>query len=124
MPGGEVAALMVAALLTVMVVDLLLSDDLGLLFDLAFVVLSTGAALAVRPAGFFTVGVLPPLAMLATVTLLAIAQPHSVAHPDDGVVQATISGLSSHSVALVVGYLLCLGVLAVRREVAADATGF
>ena len=71
----------------------------------------------VRPAGFFTVGVLPPLAMLACVALLAVAEPAAVAHQQDGVVQATVSGLSGHAIALVIGYLLCLGVLAIRNQV-------
>ncbi|UMG93408.1 DUF6542 domain-containing protein [Nocardioides sp. TF02-7] len=100
-----------------MVVDLLLSARLGLLFDLGFVTLSLFAAIAVRPGDFFVVSVLPPLAMLAVVVLLAAADPGSVAHARDGVVQATVSGLSTHAVALAVGYALCLAVLGVRRRV-------
>lgn len=118
-PGREVAALLVAVLLTVVVAELLLAGRLGLLFDLAFVTLCLFAALAVRPGDFFGVGVLPPLAMLAVVTLLAVADPAAVAHAEDGVVQATVSGLSAHAVALAVGYGLCLAVLGVRRQVAA-----
>lgn len=117
-PGNEVAALLVALLLTATVLDLLLSHPLGLLFDLAFVTLCVGAALKVRPTDFFAVGVLPPLAMFGTVLLLAITEPDAVANPDDGVVQATVSGLSRHGVALVIGYFLCLGLLAARRRIA------
>jgi hypothetical protein len=116
-PGYQVAALAVALLLTATVLDVALGGDIGLLFDLAFVTVCATAALRVRPAGFFTVGVLPPLAMLLAVALLAIADPGSVAHDHDGFVQATVSGLSTHAVALVIGYLLCLGVLAVRNQV-------
>ncbi|WP_188113434.1 DUF6542 domain-containing protein [Nocardioides humilatus] len=116
-PGHEVAALAVALLLTATTIDLALADALGLLFDLAFVTVCATAALRVRPADFFTVGVLPPLAMLSSLLLLAFAEPASIAHPEDGVVQATISGLSGHAIALVIGYLLCLGVLAVRNQV-------
>jgi hypothetical protein len=116
-PGREVAALVVAVLLTAMVVDLLLSRPLGLLFDLVFVALCAVAALTVRPTDFFVVGVLPPLAMLAAIALLAATEPGAVAQVDDGLVQATVSGLSAHSVALVTGYLLCLAVLGVRNEV-------
>ncbi|HWJ82153.1 MAG TPA: DUF6542 domain-containing protein [Nocardioides sp.] len=115
-PGHEIAALVVALLLTATTLDVLLSQPLGLLFDLVFVTLCVGAALAVRPRDFFAVGVLPPLAMFATVLLLAIAQPEAVAHPQDGVVQATVTGLSRHGVALAVGYFLCLGLLALRRR--------
>ncbi|KAA1425991.1 DUF6542 domain-containing protein [Nocardioides antri] len=122
-PGYQVAALAVALLLTATTVDLLLGARLGLLFDLVFVTVCAAAALRVRPADFFTVGVLPPLAMLVTVTLLAIAEPGSIAHEQDGVVQATVSGLSRHAIALVIGYLLCLGVLAVRNQAQAKRSG-
>lgn len=111
------AALAVALLLTATTIDLALADRLGLLFDLTFVTVCARAALMVRPADFFTVGVLPPLAMLTAVLLLAIAEPAAIAHAQDGAVQATVSGLSGHAVALVIGYLLCLGVLAVRNQV-------
>lgn len=116
-PGHEVAALAVALLLTATTIDLALADRLGLLFDLTFVTVCVRAALMVRPADYFTVGVLPPLAMLTTVALLAIAEPAAVARQQDGVVQATVSGLSGHAIALVVGYLLCLGVLALRNQI-------
>jgi hypothetical protein len=115
-PAHEVAALAAALLLTAATVDLALADRLGLLFDLTFVTVCARAALMVRPAGFFTVGVLPPLAMLTCVALLAVAEPAAVAHEQDGVVQATVSGLSGHAIALVIGYLLCLGVLAIRNQ--------
>jgi hypothetical protein len=116
-PGHEVAALAFALLLTATTIDLALADRLGLLFDLTFVTVCARAALMVRPADFFTVGVLPPLAMLAAVLLLAIAEPASIAHAQDGAVQATVSGLSGHAMALVVGYLVCLVVLAARSQV-------
>src|SRR5436190_19991473 len=117
------AALAVALLLTATTINLLLGDRLGLLFDLTFVTVCAATALLVRPSDFFTVGVLPPLAMLATVTLLAVAEPASIAHPSDGVVQATVSGLSGHAMALVIGYLLCLGLLAVRNQVQTKRSG-
>jgi hypothetical protein len=122
-PGHEVAALAVALLLTATTIDLLLADRLGLLFDLVFVTVCAAAALLVRPADFFTVGVLPPLAMLTTVALLAVAEPASIAHARDGVVQATVSGLSGHALALVIGYLTCLGILAVRNQAQAKRSG-
>ena len=120
-PGREVASLAVAVLLTVTVLDLLLSAPLGLMFDLCFVTLCVGAALLVRPADFFTVGVLPPLAMLVVVLLLGISEPASVADATDGFVQATVSGLSSHALALVFGYGACLALLATRRHFLARA---
>ena len=116
-PGREVASLTVALLMTVTVVEVGFTDHLGLLFDIVFVALCLYAALAVRPPDFFTIGVLPPLVMVGTVALLAIAEPDAVARATDGLVQATVTGLSHHSLALVAGYLLSLAILAVRRRV-------
>ena len=119
-PGRQVVALGAALALTFVVVDLLLIGRVSLLFDLCFVALCVGLALAVRPRDFFIVGVLPPLIMLGVFTLLGITRPAVIAHPQDGVVQAVVSGLSHHSSALVVGYVLCLAVLAVRHRVTAS----
>ncbi|WP_460844781.1 DUF6542 domain-containing protein [Nocardioides ultimimeridianus] len=116
-PGREVAALAAALLLTVTAVEVGMADHLGGLFDLVFVAVCLYAALSVRPHDFFTVGVLPPLAMAGTVALLGFAQPESVAQASDGTLQATVTGLSHHSLALVTGYLACLAILAVRRRV-------
>ncbi len=122
-PGHEVAALAIALLLTATTIDLALADHLGLLFDLTFVTVCARAAFMVRPANFFTVGVLPPLAMLAAIVLLAFAEPAAIAHEQDGAVQATVSGLSGHAIALVIGYLLCLAVLGVRNQIQANRSG-
>ena len=116
-PAYDVVTLTVALLLTATVVDLTLSDRPGLLFDLAFVSLCVAAALTVRVEDLFDVGVLPPLALLLVVVLLAISDPGSVARPTDGVVQATVTGLSGHALALALGYAACLGLLATRRSV-------
>ena len=116
--GREVVALGFALALTVLIIDVSTSVRVGLLFDLFFVALCIALALAVRPDDFFVVGVLPPLIMLAVFTLLGLTRPGVIAHPQDGVVQAVVSGLSHHSTALVAGYVLCLAVLAVRQKVA------
>ncbi|MDX6300134.1 MAG: hypothetical protein QOF53_1348 [Nocardioidaceae bacterium] len=107
-----VAGLVVLAAL---LLDLQISTDLGLLFDIAFVLVCIGAALAVRPRDFFMVGVFPPLLMGATVALLAVLDRGSVADPTDGLLQALVSGLAHHARALVAGYGLTLGVLALRQ---------
>jgi hypothetical protein len=117
-PGRQVVALGVALALTVAAIDLALVGRLSLFFDLCFVALCLVVALAVRPTDFFTVGVLPPLIMVTVFALLGATRPEAVAHPEDGVVQAVVSGLSHHSGALVVGYVLCLACLAVRQRVA------
>ncbi|MGZ4446182.1 MAG: DUF6542 domain-containing protein [Nocardioides sp.] len=117
-PGRQVVALGLAVALTVVVVDVGLVGRVSLFFDLCFVALCGGLALAVRPTDFFTVGVLPPMIMVAVFTLLAFTVPSAIAHADDSVVQAVVSGLSRHSAALLAGYALCLGVLATRQRVA------
>lgn len=115
-PGRRVVVLGLAVALTVVAIDLLLGGELSLFFDLCFVALCLGLALAVRPGDFFTVGVLPPLLMLGIFTLLGLVSPDAVAQPRDGVVQVVVSGLAIHSAALVAGYGLCLGVLALRHR--------
>lgn len=117
-PGRQVVALGLAVALTAIVVDQLVVGRVSLFFDLCFIVLCVGLALAVRPTDFFTVGVLPPMLMVAVFTLLGLTRPAMIAHPDDGVIQAVVSGLSRHSGALILGYALCLACLAVRQRVA------
>jgi hypothetical protein len=116
-PGPRVVALGAAVALTAVVIDLALTDEVGVLFDVAFVLLCILLALDVRPVDFFTVGVLPPLLMVGVFTLLGVGSPDAIAHADDAAVQAVISGLSHHSEALVGGYLLSLAVLMVRAQV-------
>lgn len=101
--------------LAAVLASLLLGNRIGLLFDLAFVVVCVAAALAVRPRDFFTVGVMPPLLLAATVTVLAVVDPGAVARADDAVAQAVVSGLAHHAIALVIGYGLTLAVLALRQ---------
>lgn len=115
-PGRQVVALGLAVALTAVGFDLALGGELSFFFDLSFIVLCLGLALVVNPHDFFTVGVLPPLLMVGVFTLLGIFAPGSIADPEDGAVQAVVSGLSHHSGALVVGYVLCLAALAVRHS--------
>lgn len=112
-------ALGVALALTAAALDLLLTEHVGVIYDVGFVALCVALALAVRPRDFFTVGVLPPLLMLTTFLLLAMSRSEAIARPEDGLVQAVVSGLSHHSLGLVVGYLLCLAVLLVRIRILA-----
>jgi hypothetical protein len=118
-PGHQVVALGMALALTTVVVDLAVVGRVSFLFDLCFVALCVGLALKVRPTDFFTVGVLPPLIMVAVFVLLGLSRPGVIAHPHDGVIQAVVSGLSRHSTALVIGYALCLACLAIRHRVTA-----
>lgn len=123
-PGRQLVALGVAVTLSAAVLDLLLSDDLGLFFDLCFVALCLALALLVRPTDFFAVGVLPPLLMLGVLVLLDVTRPEVLGDPRDGVVQSVVTGLAQHSSALMAGYVLCLAALAIRhRFVARSGTG-
>ncbi len=105
-----------ALVLTAVSVDLLLSGSLSLFFDLTFVASCLLLAWQVRPADFFTVGVLPPLLMLGVFVFAGVVAPGLIARPVDGVLQAVISGLSGHAGALIVGYILVLASLFYRTR--------
>lgn len=115
--GGKVVALGIALALTLVLLDRLLGGGLDTLFDVGFVLLCVAMALLVRPQDFFTIGVLPPLLMLGVCLFLALVSPGMIAAAGDGAIQALVTGLAAHSVALGVGYVLCLGVLAMRQHV-------
>ena len=115
--GRQVAVLGVAVALTTAALDVGIFDRITVFFDTCFVLLCVALALLVRPRDFFTVGVLPPLLMVAVFTLLGATHPEAVADAGDGVVQALVSGLGHHAGALVTGYLLCLAILAIRHRV-------
>lgn len=102
-------------LLVVALVEATALGTLGWVFDLTFVAVCVAAALLVRPRDFFVVGVLPPLSMLVIVAILAAFDRAAVADPADGFGQATVSGLAHHAGALVAGYTLTLGLLALRQ---------
>jgi hypothetical protein len=110
-----VAVLAGLIVLLVVLLDLRLFDTLTLLFDSAFVLVCTAAALAVRPRDFFMVGVLPPLLMAATIGVLAVMSGNAISDPGDGLLQTVVSGLAHHAGALVTGYALTLAVLALRQ---------
>jgi hypothetical protein len=112
-PGGQVVALGLALALTVAALDVGIGGEVDLFFDVAFVGVCLTVALAVRPQDFFTVGVLPPLIMLAVLVLVAVAHPDALA-PSSGVVADVVTGLAHHADALGVGYAGCLLCLAVR----------
>jgi hypothetical protein len=116
--GRQVVALGLALALTAVVLDQAVSGSVGWFFDVCFVLTCVGTALLVRPSDFFTVGVLPPLIMVGSFAVLALDRPGAIANPHDGLVQAVVSGLAHHSVALVCGYALCLVTLFARQRAA------
>ena len=118
MSGGRVTRLAVTVCVLLAAADVLVTGRLGWPFDLGFVALCIGVALAVHPSGFFRVGVMPPFLMLGTSLLLAVFDRSAVALANDTFVQAVVSGLAHHSGALFAGVVLTLMVLAIRHRVA------
>ena len=119
MSGSRVTRLAVLAALVVLALDLAISQRLTFVFDIGFVLVCVGAALAVHPRDFFHVGVLPPLLLLGLIAAVAIAHSGWVAESGDGFVQAVVSGLAHRATGLLAAYLLALGVLAIRQRVRA-----
>ena len=116
--GRAVVALGAAVALSAIAVNLAMVGRVSMFFDLWFVLICLGLALLVHPRDFFTVGVLPPLIMLGAFVVLAAGRPEAIASPRDGMVQAVVSGLAHHSVALIAGYALCLLTLLARQRTA------
>jgi uncharacterized protein DUF6542 len=117
MAGSRVTRLAVLGGLLVIGLDLAFFDRLNLVFDIGFVLVCLGAALAVHPRDFFRVGVLPPLLLLGLIALLAIVNRGWIAEAGDGFVQAVVSGLAHRASGLLTAYLLVLAVLAMRQRV-------
>jgi hypothetical protein len=117
MAGSRVTRLSILAGLLLLALDLAVFGRLTYGFDIGFVLICLGAALMVHPRDFFGIGVLPPLLLLGLVTLVALVHRDWIADPGDGLVQAVVSGLAHRASALLTGYLLALGVLAMRQRV-------
>ena len=83
-------------------------------FDLSFVVLCLVLAVRADRSAFFAVGMTPPLLMLGAFTAIALASPGALARPEDGAVQALVSGMLLHAPGLAAGYALCLLTLGAR----------
>ena len=115
-PTHSLAALAVAVTLTLVVSDSYVTGGLSWIFDLGFIALCGALGLMARPGDFIMTGLLPPIVLIAVFVLLGLAAPSVVGHPHDGVVQVLVSGLSTHSTALLAGDVLCLGCLAYRQH--------
>ncbi len=121
-PAHALAALAFAMTLSLVVIDFALNDSVGRLFDIGFAALCVGLGVLVRPGDFIVVGALPPAALGAVFALLGLTSPGMVAHPDDGMMQSMVSGISHHSLALLLGYAGCLGVLSYRYRLLTRAS--
>jgi hypothetical protein len=115
--GTRVTRFSVFACLVLVATDIAVSGGLGWTFDIGFVLLCLGIALAVRPDDFFNVGVLPPMLLLGIFTVLGVADRSAIAPHGDGLMQSVISGLAHHSGALLVAHGGLLAVLAIRNRV-------
>jgi hypothetical protein len=124
-PGRQVVSLGVAVTLTAVSIDVALVGRLTLFFDLCFVVMCLGLAALVRRRDFYLVALLPPLLMTTVFGFVALVARSAVADPRDSLLQAVVSGVATHGVALFVGYAICLGWLAWRlhREGEAGVIG-
>lgn len=109
-PARSVALLGVALTLTLLLLNLLLTREIGLFFDVGFVMLCILLALRVRPDDFTLIAVLPPALMAG------IFWAHALVTPDANTVQAWVRHLSEHVGALVVGYALFGALLLLRHE--------
>ena len=121
-PGRQVVSLGVAVTLTAVSIDVLLAGSLTFFFDLCFMALCLALATLVRRRDFYMVALLPPVLMTAVFGFVALVARDAVADPRDSLLQAVVSGVATHGVALFVGYALCLGWLGWRlhREGEAD----
>ncbi|MBS2936843.1 hypothetical protein KDN32_03685 [Nocardioides sp. J2M5] len=113
-PGRQVVALGVAVILTAVAVDVLLVGRLTIFFDLCFTAACLLLATLVRRRDFLLVAFLPPLLMTVVVAFLALVARDVVADPADSLLQAVVSGVATHGVALGAGYALCLAWLGWR----------
>lgn len=122
-PGRQVVVLGVAVTLTAVCLDVLLAGELTLFFDLSFMALCLGLAALVRRPDFFLVALLPPLLMTGVFTFLALVARDTVGARGDSTLQAVVSGVATHGVALGVGYGLCLAWLGWRLHRGGDLVG-
>ncbi|GAA1936202.1 DUF6542 domain-containing protein [Nocardioides hwasunensis] len=113
-PGRQVVLLGVALTLTAVGIDVILSGHLTLFFDLCFMALGLALAARVRRGDFYMVALLPPVLMTATFLFVSLVDRDVVADRGDSVLQAVVSGVATHGLALFVGYALCLGWLVWR----------
>jgi hypothetical protein len=113
-PGRQVVSLGVALTLTAVALDVLLVGSLTLFFDLCFMALCLGLAALVRRHDFYLVALLPPALMVLVFGFVAVVARDAIADPRDSFLQAVISGVVTHGVALFIGYALCLGWLGWR----------
>lgn len=116
-----VVVLGVALLTGATALQIWLSSSLGIFFSICFVLTVLTTTLLVRSDGFFVVGVLPPLLMLALLTGVAFWAPSHIDAPVPETashVQLVIAGLVAHAAPLAVAHLSALAIIAARVRAA------
>ncbi|MGL5825890.1 MAG: DUF6542 domain-containing protein [Nocardioides sp.] len=111
-----VATLGLALALTLIVTEGSVRDTIGIGFDLGFVCLCVLMALIARPGDFILTGLLPAAVMTAAFALVGATSPGVIAHPEDGWIQATVTALGHHGIALFVGFASCSATLTYRLK--------
>jgi hypothetical protein len=118
--SGGVVVTAAILLLASAVVSVQIGETLGGFFGLCFVLVCLTGALGARHEALFTAGVLPPLALLAVVLIVSASAPEAVASDtvasSAGVAARTVAGVIDLAVALVIGHLAALLVVAVRMS--------
>lgn len=98
---------------------------LGWFFDTMFVLVSTTNALAASREALYAPMVVPPLALLAVLLVVAAVDPSAIDEPgtppDASLVQMVVVALAHHAIALVVAFGLTLSAVMWRRSVPARA---
>lgn len=107
-------------------VSVQIGDTLGSFFGLCFVLVCLTGALGACDDALFTAGVLPPLALLSVVLIVSALAPSAVASDaiaaSAGVAARTVAGVIDLAVALVLGHVATLLVVAVRMGTRQSAT--
>lgn len=106
------------ALLCVTALDLL-HGSLGIVFSVGFTLIVILVSLWVGAQSLFTPGVLPPVLMLAAITLIAALAPSAIDTTADlenpVYFQRVLAGLLNQATALVIGHIVVLIIIAARR---------
>lgn len=96
----------------------LIDGRLGVAFAIGFVLVVLTAATAVQERGLFTVGVMPPVLLVASLLLLAWQVPEAIVveglPADTGLFGRTLTATIAHGVPLLIGHALALAVIVAR----------
>ena len=116
-----VVVLGVALLAAATALQVWLTASLGVFYSVCFVLTVLTTTLLVRSDGFFVVGVLPPLLMLAILVCVAVWAPTHIDAPvpdSASLAQLVIAGLVAHAAPLAIGHLSALAIIAARVRAA------